>query len=307
MNLKPLWALCCGAGLWTLPACSGDEPQAQNSTAGSAGTGVASGGGGAGSGGGSAGAAAGSVSAGSGGNASAGSAQAGAGGSAGAGTAGTGGNAGAGGSVGLTGNVDIMVLGSSNELNTCWRAFLWRDLQAADIKNFDFVGGVTQGEDCGVAGYDKDLQAQSGIIISNLPASKFQEWFTAHPPDIILMHFGGADLLNNMAVDGVIKAYSLTLSEARKVNPKVRLLAAQHTPQDSASCTDCEHTVLQLNADMITWAAANTTADSPVTVIDLYTGFVPATDLSDGVHLNAAGSQKVADRFFAVLKPLFKP
>jgi acyl-CoA thioesterase I len=99
----------------------------------------------------------------------------------------------------------------------------------------------------------------------------------------------------------------MMLTEARKVKPKVRLFAAQHTPQDSDGCNDCENTTLQLNADMVTWAAANTTADSPVTIIDLYTGFVPATDLSDGVHLNVSGSQKVSDRFFAALEPLFKP
>ncbi len=209
--------------------------------------------------------------------------------------------------MGLTGNVDIMVLGSSNELITCWRAFLWQKLQAAEIKNFDLIGGVTQGDDCGVPGYDKDLQAQSGIIVSNLPASKFQQWFTAHPPDIILMHFGGADLLANMPVDGVLKAYSLMLSEARKVKPKVRLMAAQHTPQDSNGCAACDASVLDLNAKIVTWAAANSAPDSPVTPVDLYTDIVPATDLSDGVHLNPAGSQKVAARWFAALQPLFKP
>ena len=41
--------------------------------------------------------------------------------------------------------------------------------------------------------------------------------------------------------------------------------------------------------------------------VDLYTGLVTATDFSDGVHLNEAGSQKVSDRFFAVLEPLFAP
>ncbi len=290
-------------------ACSSSEAPQAAGTAGAAGSGTAGSAGTNTSPGGGAGAA-------NGGTVSAGGvagAAAGAGGSLGGGgaaTAGAGGSAGSGGSagaVGLTGNVDIMVLGSSNELITCWRAFLWQKLQAAEIKNFDFVGGVTQGDDCGVAGYDKDLQAQSGIIVSNLPASKFQEWFTAHPPDIILMHFGGADLLNNMPVDGVLKAYSLMLTEARKVKPKVRLMAAQHTPQDSNGCAACDASVLDLNAKIVTWAAANTTADSPVTPIDLYTDIVPATDLSDGVHLNPAGSQKVAARWFAALKPLFKP
>jgi lysophospholipase L1-like esterase len=97
------------------------------------------------------------------------------------------------------------------------------------------------------------------------------------------------------------------LSEARKVKPKVRLFAAQHTPQDSNGCDVCDANVLKLNADMIGWAASNGTADSPVTIVDLFTDIVPATDQSDGVHLNAAGSEKVAARFFAALKPLFKP
>jgi hypothetical protein len=227
------------------------------------------------------------------------SATAGSGGAAG-GVGGASGAAGTGGTAALTGNVNIMVLGSSNELITCWRAFLWQKLETAGITNFHFVGGVTSGPDCGVAGYDKDLQAQSGIIISNLPASKFQEWFTAHPPDIILMHFGGADLLNNMPIDGILKAYSLALAQARLVKSKVRLLIAQHTPQNSTG-------VPELNASIVTWAAANTTPDSPVTPIDLFTGIDPATDLSDGVHLNPTGSQKVAERWFAALKPLFKP
>jgi len=40
--------------------------------------------------------------------------------------------------------------------------------------------------------------------------------------------------------------------------------------------------------------------------VDLYTGILPS-DQSDGVHLNLSGSQKVADRFYAALKPFFKP
>lgn len=200
-----------------------------------------------------------------------------------------------------------MVLGSSNELMTCWRAFLWQKLRAAQITNFDFVGGFTDGPDCNVAGYDKDLQAKSGIVISNLPASDYAAWFTAHEPDIILMHFGGADILQNMPIDGVMKAYGTALEQARLVNPKVRLFIAQHTPQAADTCNDCDANVQALNAAIAAWAPEHDTADSPVVAVDLYTGLVTATDFSDGVHLNEAGSQKVSDRFFAVLKPLFKP
>ncbi len=202
---------------------------------------------------------------------------------------------------GFRGTVPIMVLGSSNELITCWRALLWQKLRAAGITSFDFVGGVSDGPDCGVAGYDKDLQAQSGLIISNLTANQFAAWFSAHPPQIILMHFGGADLLANLPIAGVLKGYSLALAQARLVNPRVHLLIAQHTPQSAQA------TVVELNAEIVAWALQNTTAESPVSPVDLYTGLDAVKDFSDGVHLNAAGSEKVASRWFAALAPLLKP
>ncbi|MEV4393773.1 hypothetical protein [Nonomuraea sp. NPDC049607] len=43
------------------------------------------------------------------------------------------------------------------------------------------------------------------------------------------------------------------------------------------------------------WAAATTTAQSPVTVVDQWTGFSTGTDTYDGVHPNASGDQKMSD------------
>jgi hypothetical protein len=239
----------------------------------------------------------------------AGGSSGGAGGSGGT-SGGAGGGGGAGGSGGgsanlFTGTPKLMVLGSSNELQTCWRALFWKTLQDANIKTFDLVGAVNQGPDCGVAGYDKDLQAQSGIIITNVTANQFGGWFSANPPDAVLAHFGGADLLANMALDGVMEAYDRALTEARKVSPKVRFLLAQHTPMTSAGCNDCENTVPELNQRIATWAAQRSTADSPVIAVDLATGVNPATDTDDGIHLNVAGSTKVAARFYDAIKPFF--
>jgi lysophospholipase L1-like esterase len=89
------------------------------------------------------------------------------------------------------------------------------------------------------------------------------------------------------------------LAQLRLVNPNAVMLAAQHTPEGKDA-------ILQLNADIAKWAMDNTTPQSPVIAVDLYTGILPS-DLSDGVHLNVSGSQKVADRFYAALKPFFKP
>jgi hypothetical protein len=207
----------------------------------------------------------------------------------------------------LTGTVKIMVLGSSNEVITCWRALLQQKLRAAGVTNFDFVGSQSDGPDCGTGAYDKDDESHSGLVISNVPASTFLDEFKAHPPQIVLQHFGGADILDNLPIDPIIATYTTVVAQARMVNPDVIFLAAQHTPETATGCNDCIANVMKLNAAMVPWAAATTTDASPVSLVDLFTGLVTATDFSDGVHLNMAGSDKVADRWLAALLPLLKP
>ena len=194
--------------------------------------------------------------------------------------------------------VKMMVLGSSNELGTCWRAYLWQELHANAVTNFDFVGQQNGGPSCTVVGWnDTELQAMSGNIITNISMDTYLSWFMANPPDVILMHFGGADLLADMPIDGVMKSFGRALDAARMVNPKVVLLIAEHTPEG-------KDTVPTLNADIAAWAPTVSTAQSPVIAVDLYTGMLPS-DFSDGVHLNQQGAIKVADRWYKALAPFF--
>jgi acyl-CoA thioesterase I len=204
----------------------------------------------------------------------------------------------------FTGTVKIMVVGSSNEEGTCWRAFLWQKLRAAGVTNFDFVGRNMAGPDCGVPGYDKDSEAHGGTVVEDITADAWLTTYKANPPDIILQHNGGADLLDGKPYMNVITAYTLSVTQARMVNPRVIYFAAQHSPQGSAA--DVKN-VMTLNAAMVPWAAGITTADSPVVLVDLFTGIDQKLDMSDGTHFNTSGSEKVSDRFLAVLLPLLKP
>jgi acyl-CoA thioesterase-1 len=201
----------------------------------------------------------------------------------------------------LAGVVKIMVLGSSNETGTCWRAFLWQKLRAAGVMSFDFVGRTSVGPDCGVAGYDKDVEAAPGTIITGFSAADFAVRFKANPPQIVLVHVGGADARDGVPIPKILSAYSLAVQQARAVSPHVMFFVAQHTPQQPPTG------IGELNAAIPGWAMQISTTDSPVSSVDLFTDIVPATDQSDGTHLNDAGSQKVADRWLAVLLPLFKP
>jgi lysophospholipase L1-like esterase len=311
-------------------ACGSSSPGTTSGTAGaSGGSAGASGSAGSGSAGevrpgaGSAGAG----SAGSAGAGSAGSGSAGAGAAGGAGTTATG-TAGASADAGtpdggtdatqphdgpvLTGTVKVMVLGSSNEVITCWRAFLWQKLQTAGLigttgTNVKFVGGQTDGPDCNVPNYDMHDESHSAIPTTTVPASTFLAEFRANPPQIVLQHFGGADVLANNPIAPIIAAYTTVLQQARMVNPNVIFLAAQHTPEIDATCNDCIANTMKLNAAMVPWAAANTTAASPIILVDLFTGLDTTTDFSDGVHLNVAGAEIVSDRWLAALLPILKP
>jgi hypothetical protein len=300
MRTTPLRLLCL---LLPLGACSGGMPSSR--TSGGAGTTGAAGNAGAAG-------AAGTAGATSGGAGTTGAASD-SGAAGGIGTTGVGGTTGAAGSSSPDASTDssvpivpfpsaqtakLMVVGSSNEIGTCWRAYLWQELHTNAITNFHFVGQQSGGPSCTVMGWnDTQVQAMSGIIITNISTNTYLSWFMANPPDVILMHFGGADLLSGMPIDGVMKSYGRALEAARMVNPKVVLLIAEHTPEG-------KDTVPMLNADIAAWAPTVSTGESPVIAVDLYTGMLPS-DFSDGVHLNQQGSMKVADRWYAKLAPFF--
>jgi hypothetical protein len=201
----------------------------------------------------------------------------------------------------LMGLVKIMVIGSSNETDTCWRAFLWQKLHAAGVMNFDLVGRMKAGPDCGVPNYDKDVEAQPGTIITSFSANDFAVRFKANPPQIVLVHVAGADARNGVPIPTIMKAFSLAVEQARAVNPQVIFFVAQHTPQEPPTG------IAEMNAAIPIWAAQISTTESPVSAVDLFTIINPAADQSDRVHLNISGSQKVSDRWLSVLLPLLKP
>ena len=59
-----------------------------------------------------------------------------------------------------------------------------------------------------------------------------------------------------------------------------------------------------LNAAIPAWAASESTAQSPVIVVDQWTGFDTDADTYDGVHPNASGDAKIAQNWLEALIPL---
>ncbi|GAA3338202.1 hypothetical protein GCM10020358_17420 [Amorphoplanes nipponensis] len=200
------------------------------------------------------------------------------------------------------GPVKVMALGDSITGSPgCWRALLWQKLQQAGrASQVDFVGTLPA-QGCGFA-YDGENEGHGGFLATNVAdQNQLVGWLAATDPDVVMMHFGTNDVWNNRSTATILAAFTKLVGQMRAANPAMRILVAQILPMTPSNCAECNQRVVALNAAIPAWAAATSTAASPVTVVDQYTGFDTATDTPDGVHPDDSGNRKIADRWYPAL------
>lgn len=201
--------------------------------------------------------------------------------------------------------VRIMPLGDSITGSPgCWRALLWADLRDAGHTDVDFVG-TRPGDGCGFE-YDGDNEGHGGFLVTNVAQQGLLvDWLAQTEPDAVMMHFGTNDVWSGIPTGTILDAYGTLVAQMRAQNPQTRILVAQIIPMDSdRSCATCGQGVQDLNAAIPAWAQAQSTAESPVVVVDQWTGFDTDADTYDGVHPSGSGDRKIADRWLAAVLPL---
>ncbi len=204
-----------------------------------------------------------------------------------------------------TAAVRIMPLGDSITAGPgCWRALLWDRLQKAGYTNIDFVG-TQSGGGCSVP-LDPDHEGHAGMSATGIASQNLLPgWLSATNPNIVLMHLGTNDMWGNyIPTADILTAYGTLVDQLRANNPAMKIIVAQIIPMNPSSCPECAQEVVALDAAIPAWAAARSTAQSPIVVVDQWTGFDTATDTGDGVHPNASGDQKMANRWYPALAPL---
>jgi lysophospholipase L1-like esterase len=204
-----------------------------------------------------------------------------------------------------TGPVKIMPLGDSITAGPgCWRAILWHDLQTNGYTNIDFVGSVPDGGCNYGYTYDGDNEGHGGYSATGIASqNQLPAWLAAANPDIVLMHLGTNDMWGgSIPVSSVLAAYTTLVGQMRANNPNMKILVAQIIPMNPPSCPTCAAEAQSLDQAIPGWAAGLTTAQSPIIVVDQWTGFDDATDtVGDGVHPNDAGFAKMAARWYPPL------
>jgi lysophospholipase L1-like esterase len=201
--------------------------------------------------------------------------------------------------------VRIMPLGDSITAGPgCWRAYLWNRLQTAGYNNIDFVGTGSDGGSCNPGfSYDFDHEGHSGFSITGIAAgNNLPPWLTAARPDVIVMHLGTNDMWGgHIPLGNKITALTQLIGQMRAFNPNIKLVAAKIIPMDAAGCTTCMADVVAFNDALATLAAQLGTAQSPILVADLWTGFDVVNDTFDRVHPVTSGFIKMANAFFPVV------
>ncbi|GIF38195.1 cellulose binding domain-containing protein [Actinoplanes xinjiangensis] len=193
----------------------------------------------------------------------------------------------------------IMALGDSITGSPgCWRALLWQQLPATRV---DFVGTLP-GDGCGFP-YDGEHEGHGGFLVTNVASqNQLPAWLAAARPDVVLMHFGTNDAWSSIPAATILNAYTTLVGQMRAANPRTKIIVAQIIPLNPPTCADCGQRVVTLNAAIPAWAASLSTAASPITVVDQWTGFNTGTDTYDGVHPNDAGNVKIAARWLPAVK-----
>jgi hypothetical protein len=141
-----------------------------------------------------------------------------------------------------------------------------------------------------------------GDLENNSWPGKLSDWATLKMPDVVLVHLGTNDLGQGQSVESTVSELGQVIDTLRAANPNVKILLAQIIPGKDIP------NVPALNAALPGLAANKWRKNSPVLIVDQYTGFDIATDTrSDGVHPNESGEQKMAAKWLAGYERIIKP
>ncbi|MFI6348757.1 SGNH/GDSL hydrolase family protein [Streptomyces sp. NPDC050560] len=203
--------------------------------------------------------------------------------------------------------VRIMPLGDSITGSPgCWRSLLWNRLQDTGYTGIDMVGTLGP-QGCSLP-YDGDNEGHGGALATvTADQGQLPGWLAATHPDIVVMHFGTNDVWSAVDPGRILDAYSTLVAQMRADNPAMKIVVAQILPMAPSGCAECGARVEALNALIPEWARQTSTAGSPVVVVDQWTGFDTAADTYDGVHPNASGDAKMADRWYPALTGFLTP
>jgi lysophospholipase L1-like esterase len=161
-----------------------------------------------------------------------------------------------------------------------------------DGRYVDFVGSQVSGP---AQLRDQDHEGHPGWRIDQLDAA-VTGWMTTYQPDVVLLHIGTNDVIQNWALSQAPDRLSTLVDDITAADPRAEVDVATIVPfadpgQDAAARA--------YNAAIPGIVAAKAGAGRHVDLVDMHAA-IGTTDLSpDGVHPSSGGYSKLAARWYA--------
>ena len=125
------------------------------------------------------------------------------------------------------------------------------------------------------------------------------QWSLGYTADMALIHIGSNDIYRRTNPWTFLVYAWFLIDVMRLDNPNINIYLAQMLPISGQS----QSQIILLNSILSVIGAVRTTPESPIVMVDMYTGFNPTLHMFDGVHPNSAGEEMMAQRWFNAMLP----
>jgi lysophospholipase L1-like esterase len=203
------------------------------------------------------------------------------------------------------GRIRYMPFGDSITEIVCWRSKLWQRLQSTQWATVDFVGSGRIENNCRDSSYDRDNEGHSGFLAIDIAnRNQLAGWLQTNAADVVTMHLGTNDIVQqNKAVTEIITAFTKLVNTMRASNPNMKIVVAQIIPMGFGNYNT---KIQELNRAILPWAQGLNKTESPIWVVDQYTGFNANSDLRDGIHPNDSGDVKMTNVWYPAVVRAFE-
>jgi len=210
----------------------------------------------------------------------------------------------------LTREVKILPLGDSITQSVSehfsYRYYLWQKLIETDF-NCDFVGSINHNyngnpswDNCNGLSFDRDHEGHWGWHANEIQ-DHIQTWLNQYSPDIVLLYIGTNDIFSGESASQTSNEILGIIRELRFHDPQIAILLGKLYP---TTYIQFNNSILELNLKLEVFAIQESTSQSPIVIVDHFTGFDPDLDTTDGIHPNDSGEKKMANNWFIAIQDL---
>jgi lysophospholipase L1-like esterase/N-acetylneuraminic acid mutarotase len=163
-------------------------------------------------------------------------------------------------------------------------------------RDFTFVGTQTSGD---INLESRRHEGHKGYRIEDI-ANEVETWLGAQKPDHILLTIGTNDILQNNQLTTAPARLSALIDRITVSRPNARLVVSSLPPLSDPSL---DVKVQQFNSTIPAIVESKVNQGKSVSFVDMYSALT-AADLRDGIHPNAVGYARMAERWRDALVPL---